>query len=211
MQGLLTFIKKTQTNKHTQTTLATWRRMDWRGTKVDGEEPVRGYFRSLSKSYIGLDWVIAVEMGRSQWLGCVCKKQRKMWRSVLKNWPWPNVRTVRTSGWKRVKFSGKACKFSLGNTELRVAVSHPSRYLRKQLTTLLWKSSLDFVWTRALNLGVINEQIIGETKEAVPRSPRQRTQHRNRRQTRIASWGTQTLQRSDKEDKSIEETVKEQL
>lgn len=37
--------------------------MDGSRTKVDGEELVRGDFRGLSKSCIGFDRVIAVEIG----------------------------------------------------------------------------------------------------------------------------------------------------
>lgn len=33
-----------------------------------------------------------------------------------------------TSVWKKIKFSGKTHKFSLGNNEFQVAVSHPSRF-----------------------------------------------------------------------------------
>lgn len=121
--GFLIFIKK-QTN----TILATWRRMDWSGTKVDGEESVRGNFRSLSKSCIGLDWVIAVEIGEIFLMAWICVQEaKKKCRGVyLSIWLWSNVRMVLstkiwTSGWKRIKFS-------LGNNEFQVAVSHPSRF-----------------------------------------------------------------------------------
>lgn len=57
-------------------------------------------------------------------------------RGVLKNLSGSNVGMVclpNMDDWTKTRFSDKVGRFSLGNKELQVAGSHPTRDLRKQL------------------------------------------------------------------------------